>query len=586
MAAETHSRQFGKIQVRLPVRSIVLRSRLILKLEDNMLFGSAKGSWTSVRPIVIAALIVLTAGTWLKADEPVVERFDSAALASADDGVAEAFTQQEDVLSLPLPEDPADRISALEQRLEALSKRTEAAEKALSASKSEKAKTEKAPEKPAPKAETKSEFPNFKVTGFIQLDTAFYQQDADNMALVGDAQDGTAFRRARLGVNGKVAEFTGYQLEVDFATAGRPSFFDTYVEQGNLPVLGTVKIGQFCQPFSVDALTSFRNLTFLERSLPFLAMVPFRRVGAQASDTTEDQRTAWAYSLYRSGGFNNAPLGDNRFGADFGDIGGYAVSSRVTHLLQYDDLAADRYLWHIGGGYNFSVLAANDAIGSGTPGNAGTPRPFYQARTTPEFGLGYSDFGGNFGSAVNGTPNFVDTGRYEANSFHLFGFETVYQHGPVGFTAEYMATAVNSVAGPVYYQGAYAQLAYRLTGEHRLYDKKLGTLGKLIPFTELIPLKRDGIRGWGAFEVAARWSVIDLRNPDDLDGHYYNPGANAFNTTANAGNGVMNDSTVGVTWFLNAYTKVQVNWIHAMVDNTASGFSDANLYVSRVQVDF
>ncbi len=551
-----------------------------------MPFGSRIGSWTFVRPIVIAAFIVITVGMALNAQEPVVETFDSVFLASADGDVAESILPQEDTDPLSLADDPASRISALEERLEALSKRTEAAEKALAASKSDKLKAEKAADKAAPKPEAKSEFPNFKITGFTQLDTAFYQQDAKNMALVGDAQDGTGFRRARLAVNGKVAEFTGYQLEVDFATAGRPSFFDCFVEQSNLPVLGAVKIGQFCQPFSVDSLTGFRNLTFLERSLPFLAMVPFRRVGAQASDTTEDQRTAWAYSLYRSGGFNNAPLGDDRFATDFGDIGGYAVSTRITHLLQYDDLTPDRYLWHVGGGYNFSVLAANDALGSGVTGNAGTPRPFYQARTNPEFGFGYSEFGSNFGTAVNGTPNFVDTGRYEANSFHLFGLETVYQHGPLGITAEYMATAVNSVAGPVYYQGAYAQVAYRLTGENRLYDKKLGTLGKIIPYTELIPLKRDGIRGWGAFEVAARWSVIDLRNPDDLDGHYYNAGANAFNTTANAGNGVLNDSTVGVTWFLNAYTKVQVNWIHAMVDNTASGFSDANLYVSRVQVDF
>ena len=192
----------------------------------------------------------------------------------------------------------------------------------------------------------------------------------------------------------------------------------------------------------------------------------------------------------------------------------------------------------------------------------------------------------SFGSAVNGTPSFVDTGRYEANSFHLFGLETVKQHGPWGFQAEYMATIVDSVVGQVDYQGGYAQLAYRLTGEHRAYDKNSGTLTKLVPYSDFIPLKHDGIVGWGAWEIAARWSIVDLRNPASLDGHYYNTATNTFTGTSKAGNGQLNDSTVGITWFLNTHTKLQFNWIHAMLDNSAKGFSDADLFVSRFQVDF
>lgn len=430
-------------------------------------------------------------------------------------------------------------------------------------------------------------FPTHKLTGFLQLDTGYYVQTPRNIATVGDAQDGTGFRRARFAVNGKVAEFTLYQLEVDFATAGRPSFFDNYVEQQNVPFFGDIRIGQFLQPFSVDAMSGFRNLPFLERSLPFLAFVPFRRVGMMASNATEDDLTHWAYSVFRTGGYNNAPLGDSRFGTDFGDIGGYSFSTRITHLLYYDEYAEDRYLWHVGGSYDFSQLGANDATGSGTSGNAGSPKPFYQARTNPEFGpLGYPELSQNFGSAVNGTPIFVDTGRYQANYFQLFGLETVYQSGPFSLQAEYMATSVESVVGPVFYQGGYGEVMYRLTGEHRAYDKKLAALKNPVPFTDFIPLKSDGIRGWGAWQVAARWSVVDLRNPSKLDGHYYNSATNTFNTTAKAGNGVLNDLTLGLTWFLNAHTKVQFNYIHAMLDNSVTGNSTAELFVSRVQVDF
>lgn len=432
-------------------------------------------------------------------------------------------------------------------------------------------------------------FPTFKITGFTQLDTAFYAQDSENRAVVGDGQDGTGFRRARLAVNGKVAENTGYQMEMDFATAGRPSFFDCYIDQMELPLLGTVRVGQFCQPFSVDALTGFRNLTFLERSLPFLAFVPFRRVGISSSNISEDERWALIVSAFRSGGFNNAPLGDDRFATDFGDVGGYAMSTRATHLLFYDDNAEDRYLWHMGGGYNYSQLGANDAFGSGLPGNAGSPRPFYQARTSPEFGsLGYSELSSSFGNAVNGTPSFVDTGRYEANNFHLFGLESVGQWGAWGSTCEYMATVVDSVAGPVVYQGGYAQVAYRLTGEHRAYDKRTGTLGKLKANHDFLTSK-GCVRGWGAWEIAARYSIVDLTNPASLSGHYYNSATNTFTGSAAsgaAGNGLLQDTTLGLGWFLNTHTKFQFNWIHAMLDNTNKGFSDASLYVTRFQVDF
>ena len=107
-----------------------------------------------------------------------------------------------------------------------------------------------------------------------------------------------------------------------------------------------------------------------------------------------------------------------------------------------------------------------------------------------------------------------------------------------------------------------------------------------VPNTDFIPLKQDGVRGWGAWAINARWSVVDLRNPDKLDGHYYSNATNTFTATSKAGNGILNDSTVGLTWFLNSHTKVQFNWIHAMLQNTAKGFSTADLFVSRIQVDF
>jgi phosphate-selective porin OprO/OprP len=478
------------------------------------------------------------------------------------------------LLNESAPEDyqtDTERMETLEQRFQALEGKVNASS--------------------APKPKEKETFPTHRITGFLQLDQAVYSQDPLNMAIVGDAQNATGFRRARLAVLGKVTPKTLYQIEVDFATAGRPSFFDNYLEQEDIPFFGAVRAGQYLQPFSVDAMSGFRNLPFLERSLPFLAFVPFRRVGAMASNNSEDERTYWAYSVFHTGGFNNAPVGDSQFATDIGDVGGYSFSTRITHLLSYVDDTHD--VWHIGGAYNFSSLGANDAKGSGATGNAGGgPHAFYQAKTTPEFGpLGQVQNQQSFGSAASYTPTFVDTGRYAAHSFNLVGLETVYQDGPLSFQSEWMLTQVNSVVGSIVYHGAYAEVMYRLTGEPRPYDKKLAALRNVVPDKDFIPLGKEGkgFAGWGAWELAARLSYVELRNPSALSGHYYNSTTNKYDAPASSGalgNGTLTDLTIGGTWFLNRHSKVQFDWIHAFLNNSARGFSSADLYVSRVQVDF
>ena len=256
--------------------------------------------------------------------------------------------------------------------------------------------------------------------------------------------------------------------------------------------------------------------------------------------------------------------------------------------MQYDESSQGRYLWDIGVAYDFSAMTAAPGSTSGS-----SPVPFYQARTGPEFGPigdGIDTVPATFGpvSYAGGNftpPNFVDTGRYQANSFNLLGVETVYQHGAFSFQAEFMATEVNSVVGPIWYTGAYGEVMYRLTGEHRGYDKRLGALKNVVPFTDFISIKRRGIVGWGAWEVAGRLSYVDLRNPSDLAGHY-------LSSTNSSGNGTLTDTTLGVTWFLTAPSKLQTNWIHAMLNNTSTvagtthGFSQADFLVSRFQIDF
>ena len=426
------------------------------------------------------------------------------------------------------------------------------------------------PEVSAAKADPAAGFPSVKVSGFFHLDTGYFSQDANSRATLGDIQDGTGFRRTRLQALGKVAEFTNYSIEMDFATAGRPSFMDVWGEQTHLPYLGNLRIGHFRQPTSMDGLTSIRQLDFLERSLPFQAFDPFRRTGIMAYDKLDNEMTTWAYSVYRTGAFNNAPVGDTRYGTDIGDNGGYSVAVRGTHLLYYDEPADGRYLMHIGGSYDYSRITQNGPNGG-----------FYEARVIPEFFVGDSS-SPLFPQTVSGTPFFADTGRLPADSFQFYTLQWAGQYGAAHFQSEYMGTYVNQIAGPsVYYDGAYAQVGYFLTGEHRTYNRSFGTFDKVIPFTEFFALGRQSsVCGWGAWEAVARWSYVNLDNPLAL--------ANVPTATipVSPNPGSMTNLTVGFNWVWNPYTNLQVNYIHAFLDSAITGDSDTDIYAARFQIQF
>ena len=110
--------------------------------------------------------------------------------------------------------------------------------------------------------------------------------------------------------------------------------------------------------------------------------------------------------------------------------------------------------------------------------------------------------------------------------------------------------------------GAYTQLSYVLTGEVRPYNKTNGIYTRVVPDK---PFKPGS--GWGAWEVAGRWSTIDLTDKDVLGNH-------------------LQDLTLGLNWYLNKNTKFQFNYIHPILNSAVSGVSHADLFAVRAQLDF
>jgi phosphate-selective porin OprO/OprP len=352
-----------------------------------------------------------------------------------------------------------------------------------------------------------------------------------------------------------VAENVNYSIEMDFATAGRPSFMDVWGEVTKVPWFENVRLGHFRQPFSMEAMTSVRQLQFLERSLAFQALVPFRRLGLMAYDHSADERTTWAYSVYRTAAFGDVPLGDTRFATNLTDAGDYSFSTRLTHLLWYDEPSDGRYLLHIGGGYNYSVLTENPTTGG----------KFYRASAIPEFFVGDPTAPGN--ATALRTPNFVDTGLIPAEDYHLFGTELAACSGPVYLQSEYMQAIVNQIGGPTLdFEGVYVQAGWFLTGEHRPYNRPQGVFDRVRPFEDFFSF--DGqCCGSGAWELVLRWSYVDLNSE-------------------NVAGGKLNDLTAGLTWYLNPWCRLQFNYIRAMADGLGPAAGNTDIYAARWQVDF
>ncbi|MDA0832039.1 MAG: porin [Planctomycetota bacterium] len=387
-------------------------------------------------------------------------------------------------------------------------------------------------------------FPKIKLTGCFQADAGWIDQSANSLATFGDIEDDAGFRRARLAAVGDVSENVSFLFEMDFAFNGRPSFMDVWLDIHDIDYLGNIRIGQWRQPFGMDNLNSVRELTFLERPLIF-AFAPFRQTGIGFHNTNEDQTVTWAFSGFRFPADFFGGIGSPGGIGNLGDRG-YGLAGRVTGVLLKDS-ADSGALVHIGADYSYI-----------SPGGHTS-----HYRNVPEYGGPFVGPDGTAGSI----PFFIDTGAIPANHVNLYNAEIGARHGSLYGQGEATYAIIQDTSGnSLSLPGAYGQVGYFLTGEERTYNKASGVFGRVKP---LCPF---GKAGWGAWEIATRYSYINM-----------NDVSVAGPTTPG---GRLNNMTYGVNWYLNQYTKFQFNFIQAMLDRPANDHSVTNIYAVRAQLDF
>jgi phosphate-selective porin OprO/OprP len=99
----------------------------------------------------------------------------------------------------------------------------------------------------------------------------------------------------------------------------------------------------------------------------------------------------------------------------------------------------------------------------------------------------------------------VDTGKFAATNTKMAGYEAYYRKGPLLLGSEYwwVGTTSPSTGNPTIHGGDFVA-TWCVTGEARAYNTVQGA------FREVIPKRPVFSGGYGAIELVARYSDIDL----------------------------------------------------------------------------
>lgn len=371
---------------------------------------------------------------------------------------------------------------------------------------------------------------SIKLGGRIQIDWASISADDEVENALGDDFEGfgTEFRRARLFMSGMIYKVAEYKAQFDFA-GDEVTAKDLYLGLTDLPVMGKVRVGHQKEPFSLEEQTSSKYITFLERALPNV-FSPGRNMGIQIMNSALEKKLFWGAGVFW----------DTEDGADnFNDFADYNITARVAGTPWYS--AGGRRLMHLGLGY--SHLFRDDV------------ETEFRFRQRPEVHLAQAR------TVDTGDTNVFD--RFY-DSGDLIGAEAAVVFGPLSVQGEYIQAMVDGANEDYDFTGAYLYAGYFLTGESRPY--KGGSFSRVKPNNNF-----DLQGGLGAWEIAVRWSYLDL-NDGGIDG------------------GEETNYTVGVNWYLNPALRVMVNYVYGNVEDRTIGgtISDAdiNSVAGRFAVDF
>ena len=380
-----------------------------------------------------------------------------------------------------------------------------------------------------------------------QYDAAYYMQGARAELLPPangpDLSSGDNFRRVQLGIQGNLFGDWSYNFNYDFGGAGgteTPGHIQAvYIQYDGLKPFA-FRIGAFPPSAGLEDNTGSPDTIFLERNSP--ADLARNIAGGDGRD---------ALSVFYAG--------DRLYGAvsytgdKVQDSGVFdeqeAVVGRLSYLFYSDDDV--KALASGNGTYVFKIA-------DGAPGSNATG-PF-TLNNPPEL------------TVDNTGTRLVSTGALNAKSVGEWGLEAAVQWKSLYTQAGYFGYAVDQRAAlPSFdFDGWYAQATFVLTGESRGYNAASAAFSNPKP---RIPFSLSG-NGWGAWEVAARYSDLDLND---------NPGVLGQDLPADGiRGGDQRIWTAGLNWYPNNALKFELQFQNVQISRIGTFQSVPNSSVGQI----
>lgn len=328
--------------------------------------------------------------------------------------------------------------------------------------------------------------------GRLHLDYGFFDDDLTSI------DDDFDVRRGRPELEVEVGDDWKLKVEYDFAAKSR-GWRAAWISWDGIPHT-KLRVGNQTMPFGLEEQESSNYLPFAERSL-LSALTPAYGTGLSA-------HTRWRLGRFSratvSAGVYTDPFLDRDYDRHKSEHVGVAGRATVAPL------ARRRRVIQLGGSFDWREVRGSD---------------HWQISRRPESAL---------------APALVFSSLENVDSVRTLGVEAAFMYGPFLAQGEWAQAKTSDLPGSgegdITYDGAYVQASWVVTGEIHRYSRNLATFGGVKPKSR-----------FGALELAARWSTLDLSDFSALDGKETN-------------------YTAGVNWWVRQNLRLMFNYVNVDTD--------------------
>lgn len=295
--------------------------------------------------------------------------------------------------------------------------------------------------------------------GQIVGDTAQFETEE------GETTHESALRRARVALKGKPIDDLKYEIEYSFT--GSNDWRDVYLQYQFLPRY-YLKLGNSKEPMGLEALSTSKYNTFMERSLT-QAFLNKRKLGLQLHHPMKQGNHRYTFTV----GVFERSLDEWLDGEESGT----SLVGRTTYAHKW----SKNELLHLG-------ISASHTDYEDTK---------LRINTRPESDLF--------------DRKLVSTKVKHVEATNRIGLEEAVVWNSLSLQGEYLDMGVHNDDSHYNFQSWYLQTSWFITGESRNYKAKKATFSRIKPKS---PVANGG---YGAWELALRTSYLDIDDKDEVE---------------------------------------------------------------------